>query len=171
VADAFEYKITGGPETARALAELGRRTRDKSAQASLRAAAKLVRSRAKTNAQAYGLSFVGWFTGPGGKRYFRTGRIPAALSYKVGKMRGQADVFQARISWRTIKGRAGRADRRNLSVNQAWYARFVELGVPQKGIAPRHFLQPALVETAQSAIDALVESLNQAIQSDVAAIR
>ena len=148
-------------ETYKRLTMLSKNTANKYARASARAAGRVIRTKARERARGMGLDAKGVHMGLSGHTYERTGRIPSNITFGSRKFRGyEATAF---ITWRTLTRSQmptrgdGKihcsADIRNAR-NNAWYERFVELGVPSRGIPARPFLRQAINDGAKEAVEA-----------------
>lgn len=155
----MDFKVTGLDELARNLAEFGSpKMLGKIVGMSLRAGAALPLSRAKVNARALGLGFIGFRprrndSGSSMGQSRRYGRIP--LSLRAGKAyipkgSGVTNAYRLNV------GAAGQRQR-GIFRNKAPHAHLVEYGYRHLGsgrsIAARPYLGPALDSTAPQVID------------------
>ena len=142
-------------ETYKKITELGKRAAYKYARQSAAAAARKIRDRARARAKGMGLDMRGEHITLGGNKIERTGRIPSNITYKTNRFRGKDAV--AKVGYRTLS-KADQEAKGNESLKNdrknAWYARFVELGNPAKGMSPRPFLRQGLEDASREAVEA-----------------
>jgi HK97 gp10 family phage protein len=152
---AIEYKLEGMNGIELKLKLLNGDVKVKGARTALRAAADLIKVEAISNAQAVDDPKTGeqiWknvVVRASTKRFKQTGETV----FQVGIMGGAKQYAKTRRNIR--EGKTGTyytgGDKGNPG-GDTWYWRFVEFGVPKKGIAGRSFLEVAMRAKSSAAI-------------------
>lgn len=151
----FQFDVTGTQELAKNLAAFGSpKILTKIVGNSLRAGAALPLQRARANARALGLGFIGFKPrrqeGESHGQSRRYGRIPLSLKANRAYIpRGNRDTYRLNILARSQRGRG-------IYRNKAPHAHLIEYGWQHsngRSIAARPFIGPALDQTAPQVVE------------------
>jgi hypothetical protein len=163
MANGFEFKVTGVQELANNLANFGSpKMLGKIVGKALGAGAAIAVGRARINARALGLGFVGFKPrrqeGESHGQSRRYGRIPRSIKPNKAYMpRGVADTYRLNI--------VARGQRfPGIYKNKAPHAQLIEYGFRHLGsgkrIAGRPFMGPALDSTAAQVTEAIAQRMS-----------
>lgn len=168
--DLMDFKVTGLHELTKNLAEFGSpRTLKKLIGLSMWQGAKIPLQRARVNARALGLGFMGYQQrrDPEGRSMGvqrRYGRIPRALKANgVYNPRGTGrEVYRMNVLARSQKGRG-------VYKNKAPHAHLVEYGFThyksRRRIQGRGFLGPALDQTAPQVVAVIAQRMSALVEA------